>query len=115
MGNDLFKKYKPLEPDYNVQCAVENLKTAYWSNETENVAKHFTEADGMIVSAICHYGYSVCKQPQGEWVAITSCLDNDIHIICSHCKEEFIGKSTLEEWKKEYLFCHRCGAKMRID
>lgn len=49
---------------------------------------------------------------EGEWVAITSCLDNDIHIICSHCKEEFIGKSTLEEWKKEYLFCHRCGAKM---
>lgn len=48
----------------------------------------------------------------GEWVAITSCLNNDIHIICSHCKEEFIGKSTLEEWKEEYLFCHRCGAKM---
>ena len=47
-----------------------------------------------------------------EWVAITSYLDSDIHIICSHCKEEFIGKSTLEEWKKEYLFCHRCGAKM---
>lgn len=47
-----------------------------------------------------------------EWIAITSCLDNDIHIICSHCKEEFIGKSTLEEWKKEYLFCHRCGADM---
>ena len=47
-----------------------------------------------------------------EWVAITSCLDNDIHIICSHCKEEFIGKSTLEEWKNEYLFCFRCGAKM---
>lgn len=48
----------------------------------------------------------------GEWVAITSCLNKDIHIICSHCKEEFIGKSTLEEWKEEYLFCHRCGAKM---
>lgn len=47
-----------------------------------------------------------------DWVAITSCLNKDIHIICSHCKEEFIGKSTLEEWKEEYLFCHRCGAKM---
>lgn len=55
------KEYKPLEPDYNVQCAVENLRTAYWSNDTEKYAKAFTEADQMIVSAICHYGYIVVK------------------------------------------------------
>ena len=53
------------------------------------------------------------KPLTGEWIAITSCIDNDIHIVCSNCKEEFIGKSTLEEWKKEYLFCHRCGSDMR--
>lgn len=53
------KKYKPLEPDYNVQCAVENLKTAYWSNEPEKDAKNFTEAEDIIISAICHHGYKV--------------------------------------------------------
>ena len=55
------KEYKPLEVDYNVKAAVENLKTAYWSNDYEKYAKAFTEADQMIVSAICHYGYIVVK------------------------------------------------------
>lgn len=55
------KEYKTLEVDYNVKAAVENLKTAYWSNDYEKYAKAFTEADQMIVSAICHYGYIVVK------------------------------------------------------
>ena len=55
------KEYKPFEVDYNVKSAVENLKTAYWSNDAEKYAKAFTEADQMIVSAICHYGYIVVK------------------------------------------------------
>lgn len=58
---DELKEYKPLEVDYNVKAAVENLKTAYWSNDYEKYAKAFTEADQMIVSAICHYGYIVVK------------------------------------------------------
>lgn len=56
------KKYKPLEPDYNVQCAVENLKTAYWSNDSRKMAMVFVEAEEIIMSAICHHGYTVCKQ-----------------------------------------------------
>lgn len=60
------KEYKPLELDYNVKSAVENLKTAYWSNDTEKYAKAFTEAEEIIINAICHYGYIVCKQSQGE-------------------------------------------------
>ena len=64
------KKYKPLEPDYNVQCAVENLRSAYWSNEPEKVAKNFTEAEDIIISAICHHGYAVCKQSQGELIEL---------------------------------------------
>ena len=55
------KEYKPLEVDYNVKSAVENLKTAYWSNDSEKYAQAFVEADQMIVSAICHYGYIVVK------------------------------------------------------
>lgn len=55
------KEYKPLEIDYNVKSAVENLKTAYWSNDSEKYAQAFAEADQMIVSAICHYGYIVVK------------------------------------------------------
>ena len=60
-----------------------------------------------------YYTININIPNKGEWKAITSCIDTDIHIVCSNCKEEFIGKSTLEEWKKEYLFCHRCGADMR--
>lgn len=111
-----FKKYKPLEPDYNVQCAVENLRTAYWSNEPEKVAKHFTEADEMIVSAICHYGYSVCKQPQGEWIAredMDYLDENKVehkHFECNKCGliHDFIDGHT-----SQYNFCPNCGAKMK--
>lgn len=74
MENDLIKKYKPVEPDYNVQCAVENLKTAYWSNDPQKYAKVFTDAEDIIVSSICHYGYSVCKQPQGDWIPVSERL-----------------------------------------
>ena len=55
------KEYKPLELDYNVKSAVKNLKTAYWSNDTEKYAKAFTEAEQIIINAICHYGYIVLK------------------------------------------------------
>ena len=54
-------EYKHLELDYNVKSAVENLKTAYWSNDTEKYAQAFTEAEQIIVNAICHYGYIVMK------------------------------------------------------
>lgn len=74
------KKYKPLEPDYNVQCAVENLRAAYWSNEPEKVAKNFTEAEDIIISAICHHGYAVCKQPQGEWILVSERLPNTLGV-----------------------------------
>lgn len=68
------KKYKPLELDYNVQCAVENLRTTYWSNEPEKVAKDFTEAEDIIISSICHHGYTVCKRPQGDLDALKDIL-----------------------------------------
>ena len=57
-----FEEYKPMDVEHNVKTAVENLRKAYWSNETEKVAKHFTEAEDKIISAICHLGYTVCKE-----------------------------------------------------
>lgn len=57
-----FEEYKPMDVEHNVKAAVENLRKAYWSNETEKVAKHFTEAEDKIISAICHLGYTVCKE-----------------------------------------------------
>lgn len=108
------KKYKPLEPDYNVQCAIENLKMAYWSNEPEKVAKNFTEAEDIIISAICHHGYTVCKQTQGEWI-YTDKEDKKKGYggYCSVCKCDMpIG---INDWKQEYYeskFCPNCGAEM---
>lgn len=57
-----FKRYKPLESEYNIEIAVENLRMAYWSNEPEKVAKNFTKAEDIIISAICHGGYTLCKE-----------------------------------------------------
>ena len=57
-----FKEYKPMEIEHNVKAAVENLRKAYWSNETKKVAKHYTEAEDIIISAICHHHYTVCKE-----------------------------------------------------
>lgn len=65
-----FKEYKPMEIEHNVKAAVENLRKAYWSNETEKVAKHYTEAEDIIISAICHGGYTVCKETtQGDLIS----------------------------------------------
>lgn len=57
-----FKKYKPAELEYNVQVAVENIRKAYSSNETEKIAKHFTKAEDIIILAVCCHGYTLCKE-----------------------------------------------------
>lgn len=66
-----FVEYKPMDVEHNVKAAVENMRKAYWSNEPEKVAKAFTEAKSIIVSAICHDTYTVCKpyeeRTQGEY------------------------------------------------
>jgi len=100
-----WKKYKPLEPDYNVQCAVANLRKAYWSNEPEEVAKYFTEAEDTITCAICHYGYTVCKQPQGEWIRV-----DDEKVKCSICEVIHLMYSYPGTTAN---YCPNCGAKMK--
>lgn len=99
------KKYKPLEPDYNVQCAVENLRAAYWSNEPKKVAKNFTEAEDIIISAICHHDYTICKQQQGEWVE--GFHDHFETLDCSLCGY------VRNERHLTLKFCPNCGARMR--
>lgn len=68
-----FVEYKPMDVEHNVKAAVENLRKAYWSNDTEKVAKIFTEAEDIIVSAICTDTYAVCKtdaeQPKGDSIS----------------------------------------------
>lgn len=96
-----FKEYKPLDVNYNVQVAVENLRKAYWSNEPEKVAKAFSEAEDIIVSAICHHGYTVTKEtveerPQGEWIdydnTFYKCPECGylLEKCCPHCQNEII-------------------------
>ena len=97
---DLIKKYKPLELDYNVQSAVENLKMAYWNNDSEKYAKVFTEAEEIIVNAICHFDYIVCERQQGEWNYIQAGMR-----VCPFC-----GAMPHKEYKN---FCPNCGADMR--
>ena len=68
-----FVEYKPMDVEYNVKAAVENLRKAYQSNEPEKIAKAFTEARTIIVSAICTDKYTVCKtddeRPQGGLIS----------------------------------------------
>lgn len=51
-------EYKPAEMEYNIQAAVKNLRETYWSNKNED-AKDFTDAEDIIISAICHNGYEL--------------------------------------------------------
>lgn len=118
------KEYKPLELDYNVHTAVENLKTAYWSNEPEKVATAFKEAEDIIISAICHHNYTVCKElqeveterPQGEWIVTAEDNDGIHRIQCPFCRYEkgsdFIDYITVT-FEKFPPFCENCGADMR--
>ena len=57
-------EYKVADVEHNVKAAVNNLREAYWSDESEKVAKQFTEAEEIIISAICHNSYTVCKENQ---------------------------------------------------
>ena len=61
-----FIEYKPLELDYNVHAAVENLRKAYWNNDTEKIAKAFTDAETIIVTAICNHRYTVMN----DWIPL---------------------------------------------
>ena len=106
------KEYKPLELDYNVHTAVENLKTAYWSNEPEKVATAFKEAEDIIISAICYDNYTVCKElqeveterPQGEWIIVKDEKYGD-NVKCPFCGKELAGT--------DLNFCCKCGAKLK--
>ena len=56
------------------------------------------------------------ERPKGEWIAIKLPIteeEGDIKIICSNCKDEFIGQNDLETWIKVYHFCPICGADMK--
>lgn len=55
------------------------------------------------------------ERPAGEWIALKLPIteeEGDIKIICSNCKDEFIGQNDLETWIKVYYYCPSCGAKM---
>ena len=94
---DDLREYKPLEIDYNIQCAVDNLRTAYNSNEPEKYAKAFEKADTMIVTAICSHGYVLRNETQGEWIC-----NNDLWT-CNKCGNSFMLRSN---------FCPNCGKRM---
>ncbi len=104
------KEYKPLELDYNVKSAVENLKTAYWSNDSEKYAKAFTEAEEIIVNAICHHEYIVCKRPQGEWINHRNDYGHNI-ADCSLCGKAMQWHDEDEDGIPRY--CWYCGAVMK--
>ena len=55
-------------------------------------------------------------RPQGEWIALKLPIteeEGDIKIICSNCKDEFIGQNDLETWINVYHYCPSCGAEMK--
>lgn len=107
-----FEEYKPLESEYNIRVAVENLKKAYWNNEPEKVAKDFTDAEDIIIGAICLYGYTVSKErPQGEWEHWGSPFSDEqvvYSIVCSVCGARFV-----EIQGEIFNFCPNCGAQMK--
>ena len=55
-------EYIKYDVEHNVKAAVNNLREAYWSNEYEKMAEQFTEAEEIIISAICTGGYTICKE-----------------------------------------------------
>ena len=106
-----FIEYNPMDVEHNVKAAVENLRKAYWSNETEKVAKHYTEAEGIIISAICHQPrYTLCKEtteperPQGKWGRWVIS-----EVQCPEC----LGWFNTDCYSSEELkSCPGCGAQM---
>lgn len=86
-----FKEYKPVEPEYNVQAAVENMKEAYWSNEPGKFAKIFTDAEAIIISAICHHGYTLCKETtEGDCISREALKEEVYTWGYDYDKEDFI-------------------------
>ena len=50
------------DADHNVKVAIEKLRAAYWSNDYEKYASQYKQAENIIISAICHSGYTLIHQ-----------------------------------------------------
>ena len=81
-----FIAYKPMDVEHNVKAAVENLRKAYWNNETEKVGRFYIEAEGIIISALVHDNYTVCKAygDSGDCIS-RSALREESQTICKDC------------------------------
>ena len=55
-------EYRKGDVKHNIKAAVFNLREAYWSDEPTKIAKQFTDAEEVIISAICIGGYTLCKE-----------------------------------------------------
>ena len=98
-----FVEYKPMDVEHNVKAAVENLRKAYLSNDTKKVAKIFTEAEGIIVSAICHDNYTIGKpvDTSGDLISRNDALKavdtrheellHDTEYRRKHCQIDLLG------------------------
>ena len=100
------ENYIFMDIDNNVRVAVKKLREAYWSNDAERYAQQFVEAKEIIISSICHHGYTVVKEgdkeeerPHGEWK-----YEPTKGAFCSECGWHSI-------WN--FNFCPECGADMR--
>jgi hypothetical protein len=94
-------EYKPLDVEHNVKAAVENMREAYWSNNTEKYAKQFTDAQSIITSAICFGHFTVCEEVvmfKGEQK--NELQAGDIVITPAGKKAIIIG---IEEWNNTKL------------
>lgn len=58
MGN----QYIVGDANHNAKVAVEKLREAYWSNDYEKYASQFKQAEEIIISAICHSGFTLIRE-----------------------------------------------------
>lgn len=108
-------EYKMLDVENNVKVAVKKLREAYWSNDTERYAQQFVEAEEIIISSICHLGYTVVKEdneeekrPHGEWIKhIDDLFPVESTEECSVCHEEQRITGNDDN------FCPNCGSDNR--
>lgn len=52
------------DPNHNVKVALRKLKEAYWSNDYEQYAQQFTQAEEIIIATLVFGGFEIVRRDE---------------------------------------------------
>lgn len=95
-----------------LRCTT-NVIQKYGININEEELKRALAYDRAQYNAGFMDGKKAYDHGTGTWESFHNDIKNIWIHKCSHCEETFETETSPQVWTEEYLFCHRCGARMQ--